>query len=116
MLRAYCLSKKWTSEDLPFDEETLVVKVGNKIFGLFSSLELEFINLKCDPEKSLELRDSYPDSILPGYHMNKKHWNSVYPNRELSDQEVFKLIDHSYDLVYKSLAKKVREQLLDDEN
>jgi predicted DNA-binding protein (MmcQ/YjbR family) len=69
------------------------------------------INLKCDPEKAEELRDEYPD-IVPGYHMNKKHWNTVYTTRGLADDLIISLIDHSYDLIFSKLPRKVREELL----
>ena len=106
-IRAYCLSKKGTEESFPFDDTTLVVKVGGKIFILIS-LDRDFsMNLKCDPEKAIELRESNP-SIIPGWHMNKKHWNTVIMDGSVSKKLLFEMIDHSYDLIYQSLPGKVR--------
>ncbi len=109
-LRDYCLSKPHTSEDTPFDEDTLCFRVGGKIFGITGITNFEYINLKCDPERSAELRERY-DGITPGFHMNKKWWNSVYVQGQVSDPLILELVDHSYDLVYKSLPKKVKEEL-----
>lgn len=106
-LRNYCLKKPGTSEDFPFGEETLVFKVGTKAFLLTGVLTLESINLKCDPEKAVELRESYED-IIPGYHMNKKHWNTVSLTGRLNDKFVFELIDHSYEMVVKGMSKNER--------
>lgn len=106
--REYCLSKKAVSESFPFDESTLVFKVAGKIFALTSLDKPEFsVNLKCDPEWALELRETY-SCITAGYHMNKKHWNTVLIDGSLRPELFKKLIDHSYDLVIKSLTKKVR--------
>lgn len=107
-IRDYCLSKPGTSEDTPFDETTLVFRVMNKIFAITDIDQFEFINLKCDPERAIELRAQY-DSIRPGYHMNKAHWNSVYP--ETGSKLICELIDHSYDLIVSKLPKKVKEEL-----
>lgn len=108
----YCLSKKGATEHFPFDEDTLVFKVGKKMFCLTSLKKWEAgdhsINLKCDPDYALELRAEY-EAVLPGYHMSKKHWNTVHVNQDLSRQKVLELIDHSYEIVFKSLPKK--EQL-----
>ena len=109
--RNYCLAKQGVTESFPFDETTLVFKVMNKMFALMSVDVFDFVNLKCDPEQSLELRAQY-EAIKPGYHMNKKHWNSVYVNSDVSDRKVYELIDHSYDLIVQSLPKKVRETLM----
>ncbi len=107
--REYCLSKKAVTESFPFDESTLVFKVANKMFALTSLESPEFrINLKCDPERSLELRESYPDTIIPGYHMNKKLWNTVIINGAISQKLFQELVDHSYELVVASLTKKAR--------
>ncbi len=104
-IRTYCLSKPDVEEGFPFGEETLVFKVNGKIFLLVSldSQPLQF-NAKCDPEKAIELRDEY-ESIIPGYHMNKKHWNTVIVDKKLSKKLLKELIDHSYDLVYKPKKK-----------
>ena len=105
-IRAYCIDKKGVTESFPFDNDTLVFKVLDKIF-LLISLERQplRINVKCDPEKAIELRESYSDNILPGYHMNKLHWNTVVINQELSNTLIKKFIDDSYHLVLKSLPK-----------
>lgn len=109
--RNYCISKKAATEDLPFDETTLVFRVGNKIFAITSLERLPFrVNLKCDPERAIELRERY-ECVTPGYHMNKKHWNSIEPNNDLPDDILKELIDHSYDLVFKSLKKSDREKI-----
>ena len=113
-LHAYCLAKKGVTEHFPFDEVTLVFKVMNKMFALVGLEKWEQgetkINLKCDPEWSLELRNEY-DGINPGFHMNKKHWNTVQLNEDVNDTFAFELIDHSYNLVVKSLPKKVQKEL-----
>jgi len=114
-LRDYCLSKKGVIEAFPFNETTLVFKVFGKIFALTSLKGWEegtpSINLKCDPDYAQELRATY-ESIQPGYHMNKKHWNTVQLNQEaLNPKFIIKLINHSYDAVVKSLPKKAREHI-----
>lgn len=110
-LREYCLSKKGTTEGFPFGEDTLVFKVMGKMYAL-SNLDGELtVNLKCDPEKAIELREEY-SFVLPGYHMSKKHWNTVEINDFVPDQLIMKWIDHSYDLVVDSLTKKLKEELL----
>lgn len=105
-IRAYCLSKKGVSESFPFDNETLVFKVMDKMF-LLMSLERQPVsfNVKCDPEKAIQLREQYPEHILPGYHMNKLHWNTVIAEYDLSNQLIKSCIDDSYQLVVKSLPK-----------
>ena len=109
--RNYCLLKKGVEETFPFDEVTLVFKVMGKMFALTGLAAEEFrVNLKCDPERAMELREEYPD-IIPGWHMNKKHWNTVYFERELEYSLLTELIDHSYDMVVKGLRKKDRELL-----
>jgi len=107
----YFLSKPGAWEDYPFDDITPVLKVGKKMFALIrtESPPLQ-INLKCDPELSRDLREVYED-ITPGYHMNKKHWNTVNIQGSLPEEEIKKLIDLSYDLVVKSLPKREREAL-----
>ena len=114
----YCLRKKGVTEHFPFDEDTLVFKVGGKMFALASLQEWEkgnpSVNLKCDPERAEELRAEY-DDIQPGYHMSKVHWNTVKVNRELSDKFLKELIDHSYDLVFNSLTKKIQGEVLSSE-
>ncbi len=108
--RNYCLAKKGVTEELPFDEKTLCFKVMGKVFALTDIDNFEFINLKCDPEKAVELREKY-DAVRPGYHMSKKHWNSVYMNESLEEDLEKELIDHSYDLVVKKLTKTQKEEL-----
>jgi len=108
--REYCLSKNKVTEEFPFDEVTLVFKVCNKLFALTGLDNPEFaINLKCDPEWAEELRETYDGVIVPGYHMNKKHWNTVYVNGSIPEKLLRKLIDHSYSLVVKGLPKNLRD-------
>lgn len=111
-LRTFCLSFKEVEESFPFDEDTLVFKVKNKMFALTSLKTGNTVNLKCDPERAIELRERYPNDIIEGYHMNKKHWNTVTINGSLSDDLLCELIQHSYQLVIASLSKKDRESLL----
>jgi len=109
--REYCLSKKGVEETFPFDEVTLVFKVMGKMFALTGLERDEFtVNLKCDPEWSETLRESYP-AIQPGYHMSKKHWNTVSFEDDLEHKLLLQLIDHSYDLVVAKLKKADRELL-----
>lgn len=109
-LREYCLSLPHTSEDTPFDTDTLALRVHNKIFALTSISENKSVNLKCDPERAIELRERF-EAVTPGYHMNKTHWNTVFFNQDLSDRELLELVKHSYDLIWRSLPKKLREEL-----
>jgi predicted DNA-binding protein (MmcQ/YjbR family) len=110
--RNYCLSLPATSESLPFDENTLVFKVGSKMFAL-TGLNNTMLNanLKCDPAYALELREQY-SCISPGFHMNKKHWNSINPNECLDSKLFYELVKHSYDLVVAKMTKKERSLLL----
>ena len=109
--RVYCLSKPLVTEEFPFDETTLVFKVGGKMFALTGLDDPEFkVNLKCDPDRSVLLREEY-ESIRPGWHMNKKHWNTVHVDGSFPEQLFFELIDHSYALVFRSLPKKIRDQI-----
>jgi predicted DNA-binding protein (MmcQ/YjbR family) len=109
--REYCLKKKGVSEGFPFGEETLVFKVMGKMFALCQLEKIPFLaNLKCDPEKALDLRDQFPDHIYGAYHMNKEHWNSIHPEA-LPPKLVLELIDHSYDLVVNGLTKKLKSEL-----
>ncbi|NJN25924.1 MAG: MmcQ/YjbR family DNA-binding protein [Cyclobacteriaceae bacterium] len=110
--RDYCLSKKGVSESFPFGENTLVFKVMDKLFALADIEQFESINLKCDPMRAMELRAQFP-AIVPGYHMNKQHWNTVVMNGSLSDTLVYELIDHSYELVVAKLPKASRTFLTD---
>ncbi|RTY70645.1 MmcQ/YjbR family DNA-binding protein [Flavobacterium sp. LB2P53] len=110
----YCLSKKGVTEHFPFDEDTLVFKVGGKMFALSSLSQWEkgqpSVNLKCDPERAQELRAEYED-IQPGFHMSKTHWNTIAVNESVADALLKELVDHSYDLVFKSLTKKLQSEI-----
>lgn len=110
----YCLSKKGVTEHFPFDEDTLVFKVGGKMFALSSLSQWEkgqpSVNLKCNPEMAQELRAQYND-IQPGYHMSKIHWNTINVNQQVSDKMIQEFIDHSYELIFKSLTKKIQEEI-----
>jgi predicted DNA-binding protein (MmcQ/YjbR family) len=106
--REYCLSKPGASEGTPFGETVLVFKVGGKIFALASLDDVPArANLKCDPDLALELRDRY-EQVRPGYHMNKKHWNTIEIEAGVPDVEIRKMIDHSYELVARSGPTKGR--------
>jgi predicted DNA-binding protein (MmcQ/YjbR family) len=110
--REYCLNKPHVTEGTPFGETVLVFKVGGKMFALASLDEIPTTaNLKCDPDLALELRDRY-EQVRPGYHMNKKHWNTVEIDRGIPDSELRRMIDDSYDLVLKGLPKAKRAQLI----
>lgn len=110
----YCLAQKGVTEHFPFDEDTLVFKVGGKMFALTSLQQWEkqapSVNLKCDPERALDLRAHY-DGIQPGYHMSKVHWNTVAIGQDVPDQLVYQLISDSYDLVFFSLSKKLQTEI-----
>lgn len=107
-LRDYCLGKAEATESMPFGDDALVFKVGEKMFALLALADPDGlrITLKCNPEHALELRAAHPMAVFPGYHMNKVHWNTVYCNLTLNDKEVTDLIDHSYDLVAPKKKKK----------
>lgn len=113
-LYEFCLSKKCVTEHFPFDEDTLVFKVGGKMFCLTSLKEWEkgnpSLNLKCNPERALELREQY-EAVKPGYHMSKVHWNTVSVNSDVTQKLLIELINHSYDLVFSSLTKKLQEEI-----
>ena len=107
--REYCLMKHTVIECLPFDDTTLVFKVGGKMFALLDlESEVFSFSVKCDPEKALELREQYP-CIKPAYHFNKKHWNGVLVDGSLDDKTLCSFVDHSYDLVVSGLSKKEKE-------
>jgi predicted DNA-binding protein (MmcQ/YjbR family) len=108
--RNYCISKAGTSEDTPFDENTLCFRVGVKIFAIIDIDNFESVNLKCDPERAVELRELHP-GITPGYHMNKKHWNTVLFDGSVSDKLILELVDHSYELIFSSLPKKLQQEI-----
>ena len=118
-LYEFCLSQKGVTEHFPFDEDTLVFKVGGKMFCLTSLKEWEkgtpSLNLKGDPEQNEALRAEY-DAVNPGYHMSKIHWNTIAFHSDVSDKMMCELINHSYDLVFKSLTKKSQNEILQNEN
>lgn len=105
------MSFKATSEGFPFDETTLVFKVAGKMFLLTDIEESDRVNVKCLPEHAEDLRERYPQSVFPGYHMSKKHWNTVIMNREVDDNLLKEWITESYWLVVATLPKKVRLEL-----
>lgn len=109
-LREYCLSKKAVIEYFPFDEVTLVFKVGGKMFALTNLDGNLSINLKCDPEKAIELREQYP-AVKPGYHMNKKLWNTVEIDGSIPNKLIKTWIDDSYNLIVQSLTKKQKDEI-----
>ncbi|HEY8960134.1 MULTISPECIES: MmcQ/YjbR family DNA-binding protein [Chitinophaga] len=106
----YCLSLPGVTEEFPFGDETLVYKVSGKMFALSGLENFETINLKCDPEEAIELRERY-EGVIPGYHMNKKHWNTIDVHSGIPNKLLLEWIRKSYDLVVASLPKKEREKL-----
>lgn len=108
----YCLAKPGVTDEFPFGPDTLVFKVMGKMFALADAETFDSINLKCEPELAVELREQY-DAVKPGYHMNKNHWNTVTVNGDAPDKKIYQWIDLSYNLVVKSLTKKQREALND---
>lgn len=109
-LRLYCINKPAVTEGFPFDESTLVFKVMDKMFALISVDNYRSVNLKCDPERAIELRESYI-GINPGFHMSKKHWNTVTIESDVDRNMLMELIDHSYDLVVSGLPKYKQKEL-----
>lgn len=109
-LREYCLSLPQVEETFPFDETTLVFKVAGKMFLLTDLLSDFSMNVKCDPEKAMELRERYP-AVQPGYHMNKKMWNTVYIDGSVDDDLLLSWINDSYRLVVEGLSRKIKEEL-----
>ncbi len=109
-LRQYCLNKPAVTESFPFDEDTLVFKVAGKIFALVNLKGDLRVNLKCDPEKAVTLREHYPE-VQPGYHMNKRHWNTVFLESLLDDDLVKTWIDDAYGLVVAGLPKNIRQKI-----
>lgn len=110
--RDYCLLKPGVTEEMPFGPDTLVFKVGSKLFALTPVDTFASVNLKCDPARAVELREQY-DYVLPGYHMNKKHWNTVLIGTGATPAQLREWIDHSYDLVRASLPRAKRAELLE---
>jgi len=111
-LRDYCLQKPGTTEGFPFGEETLVFKIAEKIYLLIGLTNGNRFNVKCEPELAIELRERHPE-VIPGYHMNKKLWNTVYMDGSLTRKQLCEMIDHSYEQVVKSLPKKVQAEIAD---
>ncbi|MBN1252961.1 MAG: MmcQ/YjbR family DNA-binding protein [Bacteroidales bacterium] len=109
-IREYCLSKKMVTESFPFDEETLVFKVLDKMFALINLQGELSINLKCNPEKAIELRAEY-ESVKPGYHMSKIHWNTIEIDGPIDIKKIYEWIDDSYNLVVSKMTKKQKESL-----
>jgi len=108
--RNFCIQKYGVKEGFPFDESTLVFKVMGKMFALIDVDLFESVNLKCDPDEAILLREKY-EAVKAGYHMNKKHWNTIEFDGSLSDQEIFHWVNHSYDLVVSKLPQKLREEV-----
>ncbi|MBL0129528.1 MAG: MmcQ/YjbR family DNA-binding protein [Flavobacteriales bacterium] len=109
-LQAYCAQKSGVSWDTPFGPDVLVFRVAGKIFALAPIEVFDTVNLKCDPERAIELRERY-DGIIPGYHMNKQHWNTVDVTGSVPEKLILELADHSYDLIRASLPRKLRDEL-----
>ncbi|MFM8597296.1 MAG: MmcQ/YjbR family DNA-binding protein [Flavobacteriales bacterium] len=109
VLHQYCMQKLGASESFPFDQQTLVFKVFGKMFALVDVDDFTSINLKCDPERAIDLRERYA-AVKHGFHMNHKHWNTIVFHEDVSDSLILELIDHSYQLVYQGLPKKVRDE------
>ena len=106
----YCVAKKGVTEGFPFDEKTLVFKVMGKMFALTSVENFVSVNLKCEPELALDLREEY-HAVKPGFHMSKKHWNTVTISGDATDDKIYEWTDNSYNLVVKSLTKKLQAEL-----
>ena len=109
-LRDHCLEKPGVTEGFPFGEDTLVFKVAGKIFLLIGLEQGDRFNVKCDPELAVELRERYTE-VQPGYHMNKKMWNTVFMNGTLTRKQLLEMVDHSYEQVVKSLPKKTQAEI-----
>ena len=110
-LHEYCLRKPGVQEHFPFGEGTIVYKVGDKIFLLANLTEGNRFNAKCDPDRAVELREQH-EEVMPGYHMNKKHWNTVLMDGRLPVKLLHEIIDHSYELIFKSLPRKTQAEIL----
>jgi predicted DNA-binding protein (MmcQ/YjbR family) len=111
--REYCLSLPGTTEGLPFDDKTLVFYVKKKMFALTDIDDFESINLKCDPDEAILLREEY-EAVIPGYHMNKKHWNTVKMDGSVKDEQIKKWIKNSYGLVVAKLPRKIQQELKEE--
>ena len=108
--RDFCLAKPGTTESFPFDQKTLVFKVGGKMYALTDVDTFDGVNLKCDPEHAIDLRETY-QGVQPGYHMNKQLWNTVKTNQDVPEELFKQLIDHSYELIVNSLPKRIKDEL-----
>ncbi|MBQ8760496.1 MAG: MmcQ/YjbR family DNA-binding protein [Bacteroidales bacterium] len=111
LIREYCLQKPFTNESFPFDDSTLAFKLMGKIFACLDLNRPNLVVLKCDPEYALELRQRY-EGVEAAWHWNKKHWNQVYLNRDVSETLVYSLIDHSYELVFNKIPKRVKNEFI----
>lgn len=109
--RTFCLSLKEAEEGMPFDENTLVFKIKGKMFSLTNIETFELINVKCEPEEAIILRDRF-DAVIPGYYMNKKHWNSIKMDGTIPDKQIKEWIKNSYSLVVSTLPKKIQKELI----
>ncbi|MGV0754199.1 MmcQ/YjbR family DNA-binding protein [Empedobacter brevis] len=112
-LRTYCLGLPQVEEKFPFDQSTLVFYIAGKMFCLCNINEFDSLNLKCDPDQALELRATY-EAVTPGYHMNKKHWNTIKIHQDVKDSQIKEWIKDSYNLVILTLPKSKRPELLKD--
>lgn len=111
-IREYCLKKKEVTESFPFNDTALVFKVCGKMFALLDLESSLRVSLKCDPEKAIELRERF-NSVIPGYHFNKKHWNTINVDGAVEDNLIYRWIDHSYQLVVEKLPKKDRSRFIE---
>lgn len=109
-IRAYCHTKKGTTEDMPFGDDTLVFKVKGRMFALMNLEGDRRLNLKCDPEEAIRLREEF-DAVIPGYHMNKKLWNTIILDGRITEKQLKNWIDNSYQLVVEKLTKKEQIEL-----
>jgi predicted DNA-binding protein (MmcQ/YjbR family) len=110
--RNYCLAKKGAIEDFPFDATTVVFKISGKIFALADAAAFKRISLKCDPAKAVELRNRY-SAVIPGYHLNKRNWNTIVLDGSVPDNLIYRLIDHSYETVFLGLNRAEKQNLAD---
>ena len=108
--RDYCIAKPGVTEGFPFDDKVLVFKVMGKMYALTDVNTFASINLRSDPERAIDLRESYP-GIVPGFHMNKSNWNTITTDGSVPDPVLYELIDHSYEMITASLSKKLKEEL-----
>lgn len=112
--RTICLSLQEAEEGMPFDEKTLVFTIKGKMFGSTNIETFELINVKCEPEKAILLREQF-EAVIPGYYMNKKHWNSIKMDGTIPDKQIKEWIKNSYSLVVSTLPKKIQKELTDKE-